>query len=360
MDGIGWFTYHTLKNITRNHPEVEFHFLFDSGINSDFLFANNIVPHNLFPPAKHAFLNVIWFEWSARQLLKKLDPDLFFSPDGLICLSWKGKQHTVLHDINFEHRPSDLKFTNRAYYKYFIPRCAEKACHLATVSEYSKSDIVNTYGIQAEKIDVIYLGISENFSRPVSETVCKRVKEKYAGGSDYFFALGTIQPRKNISRLMQAFDLFIKETKSNLKLLIAGKELYRTAELHRLKAQLKCGENIIFTGRLAEAELPIILSSSICLVFVPVFEGFGLPAIEAMQCKVPVIASNVTSIPEIVGDAALLVDPYSIEEIKNAMERIYFQPALRTILIEKGGARKQNFNWELTSQNLWNSIQKCF
>ena len=164
MDGIGWFTYNTLKEITVNHPEIEFHFLFDSGIEDEFLFSRNIIPHNLFPPAKHALLNTIWFEWSAKNLLNKLKPDLFFSPDGILCLGWDGKQYGVIHDINYEHRPKDLKLSNRIYYKYFIPRSAKKACRLSTVSEYSKNDIVNTYKINADKIDVIHLGINEFFS----------------------------------------------------------------------------------------------------------------------------------------------------------------------------------------------------
>ncbi len=359
MDGIGWVTYNVLKNITVNHPEIEFHFLFDSGIEQEFLFSNNIIPHNLFPPAKHALLNVIWFEWSAKQLLKKINPDLFFSPDGILCLSWKGKQYGVIHDINYEHRPKDLKLTNRIYYKYFIPKSAVKACRLATVSEYSKRDIVNTYKINADKIDVIHPGIN-NFFKPIeSETVKQKIKEKFTQSCDYFIFIGTLSPRKNIIRLMQAFDLFKTETNSSMKLILAGGEMYKGEELHQLKSQLKKGNEIIFTGRLNDTELADLLAAAFCMVFVPLFEGFGLPPIEAMQCNVPVIASNVTSIPEIVDDAALLVNPESVEEIKNAMFTIYNNNTLKQTLIEKGKIRKQDFDWAYTSKRIWESIQKC-
>src|SRR5947209_1529658 len=105
MDGIGWFTFNTLKHIVTQHPEIEFHFLFDSGVQEEFLFGSNVIPHNLFPPAKHAILNVLWFEVGVRRLLYKLNPDLFVSPDGLLCLGWDGKQYGVMHDINYFHNP---------------------------------------------------------------------------------------------------------------------------------------------------------------------------------------------------------------------------------------------------------------
>jgi glycosyltransferase involved in cell wall biosynthesis len=360
MDGIGWVTYNTLKEITVHHPEIEFHFLFDSGIEEEFLFAKNIIPHNLFPPAKHALLNTIWFEWSATRLLKKLNPDLFFSPDGILCLGWEGKQYGIIHDINFEHRPKDLKFTNRIYYKYFIPKSAEKACRLATVSEYSKNDIINTYKINPDKIDVIYPGINDFFQPIDSHTLKQEIKNKYAQGSDYFIFIGTLHPRKNIMRLMQAFNLFKSETKSNLKLVLAGKEMYRTSELHYLKTDLANGNDIFFTGRLPDKELAELLAASFCMVFIPLFEGFGLPPIEAMRCNIPVIVSNVTSIPEVVGDAGLLVNPYNIEEIKNAMIKVYKSESLRQTLIEKGKIRSGSFIWKHTANLLWKSMNKCF
>ena len=359
MDGIGWVTYNVLKNITVNHPEIEFHFLFDSGIEQEFLFSKNIIPHNLFPPAKHALLNIFWFELSAKNLLNKLNPDLFFSPDGILCLGWKGKQYGIIHDINYEHRPKDLKLTNRLYYKYFIPKSAAKACRLATVSQFSKNDIINTYKINADKIDVIHLGIN-SFFRPIkSETVKQKIKEKFTEGGDYFIFIGTLSPRKNIIRLMQAFDLFKKETGSSMKLILAGKEMYKGKELHNIKSQLKYGNSIIFTGRLEDNELSDLLGAAFCMLFVPLFEGFGLPPIEAMQCNVPVIASNVTSIPEIVNDAALLVNPYDIEEIKNAMFKIYTNNNLRQSLIEKGIIQKEKFSWKQTAEMLWRSMNKC-
>lgn len=357
MDGIGWFTYNTMYHIVKQNPQIQFHFLFDSGIDKEFIFSDNVIPHNLFPPAKHPLLNIIWFEWSVRRALQKIDPDLFLSPDGNLCLGWKGKQYGVVHDINFVHISEDLKWSNRKYYNYFFPKYIRKAARLGTVSEYSKEDIVNTYKTNPDKIDVVYNGIN-SFYEPENDTVKKSAREKYTGGSEYFIFVGTLHPRKNILRLMQAFELFKKRTSSDMKLLLAGREMYKTDEMHHLKNNMQYGQDVIFTGRVPAEELKKIFASAFCLAFVPYFEGFGIPIIEAMQCDVPVITSNVTSMPEVAGDAALLVDPYNVDDIAKAMERLLLDPALRQALIQKGRIRKTVFSWERTAQLLWDSVSR--
>ncbi|MBC7828795.1 MAG: glycosyltransferase family 4 protein [Chitinophagaceae bacterium] len=357
MDGIGWFTYNTLKYITTNNPGIEFHFLFDSGIDEQFLFSKNIVPHSLFPPAKHAILNIAWFEWSVSRYLKKANPALFLSPDGILCMGWNGKQYGVIHDINFVHIPTDLKWANRKFYSYFFPRYAVKASRLATVSEYSKNDIIKTFGTDPGKIDVVYCGIN-SFYKPVTEEIKKEVKKKYSRGAEFFVFVGTLHPRKNIIRLLQAFEIFKQSVSSDIKLLLVGREMFRTREMHNFRDGMRHKDDVIFTGQLPVDELKIVFASALCLTFVPYFEGFGIPPIEAMQCDVPVIASNTTSVPEVVGDAALVVDPYDTKAIANAMQRIWQEPLLRQELIVKGRIRKLAFPWDRTSKLLWESISK--
>ena len=199
-----------------------------------------------------------------------------------------------------------------------------------------------------------------SFFHPIkSEDSKQKIKNKYTHGNDYFIFIGTLHPRKNIVRLMQAFDLFKTETSNNLKLVLAGKEMYRTSELHYLKTRLTNGDDIIFTGRLPDKELADLLAASYCMVFIPLFEGFGLPLVEAMQCNIPVIASNVTSVPEVVGDAGLLINPYNVDEIKNAMIKIYKNDSLRQSLIQKGKTRSNSFMWKQTAALLWSSMNKC-
>jgi len=358
LDGIGWFSFNVLKRITTNNPDIEFHFFFDSRIDKQFLFGENITSHKLFPPAKHALLNIAWFEWSVKKALNRLKPDLFFSPDGILSLGWKGKQYGVIHDINFIHQPGDLKFSNRKYYNHFFPKFARRAERLATVSNYSKNDLVTTLGIDPEKIDVVYCGIN-SFYKPIDIETKKTTRNKYAADNEYFVFIGTLSPRKNVLRLMEAFDLFKRKTAARLKLLIVGASMYKTNQLEEKRKELSAAHDIIFTGRLADDELNLVLASAFALVFVPTFEGFGIPLVEAMQCEIPIIASNVTSVPEITGDAALVADPYSIEEITAAMIEIFSDDNLRKDLIAKGNSRKQFFSWDKTSDLLWQSIKKC-
>jgi glycosyltransferase involved in cell wall biosynthesis len=357
LDGIGWFAYNTLKKITVENPDVEFHFLFDGPVDEEFLFSKNIVPVKLFPPARHAVLNIIWFEWSVRNYLKKTNPDLFLSPDGMICLGWHGRQYGVIHDVNFVHIPQDLKWTNQKYYNHFLYKAAHKATRLGTVSQFSKDDIVNTFKIDPDKVDVLYNGIN-SFLAPVDEQTKQLIKAKYTGANDYFIFVGTLHPRKNILRLLQAFELFKKKTSSGMKLVLVGKEMHRTNEMHEYHCQMQFREDVIFTGYLPEDEIRKIYASALCLTFVPYFEGFGIPLIEAMQCDVPVITSNITSMPEIAGDAALMVDPYDINSIAGAMERIVQEPGLRDTLINKGRLRRLLFSWDKTADLLWDSVRK--
>ena len=356
MDGIGWFTYNTLQRIVRGHPEVEFHFLFDHAFDPSFVFASNVVPVQLFPPARHAVLNLMWFEVSVRRYLHRVQPDLFLSPDGIFCRGGRGKQVAVIPKITFLHNPADLKFSNRHYYNHFFPRFARKAARIATVSEFSSRDIATHYGIAPDQLDVVYNGIN-TFYHPVPEEEQAVVRQQYTGGKPYFLFVGTLSPRKNIAGLMQAFDRYRQQTGSDTELLIAGGSLYKTAELFSLQRELPAGPAIHFTGRLPNEELNRVLASATALLFVPFFEGFGIPLIEAMQCDVPVIASRVTSLPEVAGDAACYVDPRDHAAIAAAMQQVESNSAFRQQLIEKGRIRRTVFSWDRTATLLWESIR---
>ncbi len=357
LDGTGWFTFETLKRMTKNHSEHEFFFLFDRPYSSDFIFSDNITPLVLNPPARHPFLWYLWFEISVKKTLKKINADLFFSPDGYLSLSSPVKQIAVIHDINFVHRPQDLPFFSRKYYNYFFPKFARKAEKLVTVSEFSRQDIINNFNISYAKTEVVHNGCNEIF-KPVSENEKKLTKEKISSGKDYFIFIGTLHPRKNIARLFRAFERFKKASGSDFKLLIVGEKMFMTGEIEKTYLKSAFKDDIIFTGRLAPKELHFALASAFAMTFVPLFEGFGIPLLEAMNCDVPVISSNTSSLPEVAGDAALFVNPFDVEDIKNAMLKIIENDDLRKNLIEKGRIRKELFSWDKTAEKLWEIISK--
>lgn len=357
LEGIGWFSYQTLKRITVNNPDVHFVFFFDRPFHEDFLFSDNVTPVILSPQARHPFLYYAWFEFSVKNTLNKMKPDLFLSPDGFLSLGANCKQLPVIHDINFLHNPQDVKPLTRKYYNYFFPRFAKKATRIATVSEFSKKDIAKNYGISEDKIDVVYNGINPEF-KTVSEEVKIKTRKKFSDGKPYFLFVGSLHPRKNILRLLQSFGEFKKETNSDYKLLLAGPQYWGMNEIYKTLESLTCKEDVIFTNRLSNEELADVMASAFALTFVPYFEGFGIPLVEAMQSEIPIITSNVTSLPEIAGDAALLVNPYEINEIKNAMIKLYSDTELQKQLVANGIKRKDNFSWDQSAALLWDSVQK--
>jgi glycosyltransferase involved in cell wall biosynthesis len=357
LEGIGWFTFETLKRMTQNHPEHEFIFIFDRPFDRDFIFAENITPVVIGPPARHPFLFWIWFDFRIPKILKKFKVDLFLSPDGYLSLRTKVPQLAVIHDINFVHRPDDLPWLVEKYYNYFFPKFARIAKRIATVSFYSKEDIARSFKINYDKIDVVYDGINQIF-KPLSEKEKIAVREKYTDGAEYFLFVGALHPRKNVSGLLNAFDAFKIETGNNIKLIIVGGEMHKAGDIFETYANMRYKNDVIFTGRVATEKLHDIFGAALALTFVPFFEGFGIPVVEAMTVGVPVICSNTTSIPEVGGNAVIYADPMKIDQIANAMLKIASDKDLRQELIEKGFEQKNKFSWDETAHLLWESVKR--
>lgn len=358
LEGIGWFSYETLKRITTQHSDTEFVFIFDRKYSNEFIFSKNITPVVIPPPTRHPILWKIWFDYSIPHILKKHKADLFLSPDGFLSLKTNVPSLPVIHDINFAHKPEDLPKNVANYYNKYFPQFAQKAARIATVSEYSKQDICSTYNISSDKIDVVYNGINNNYS-PLSEDIKMSTKEKYSQGNNYFVFVGALSPRKNVARLLEAFNKFKEASNSNYKLVIVGDKMFMNADIDAVYQKMKYKNDVVFTGRLSPEDLKFVMGSAKALTFVPYFEGFGIPIVEAMACDVPVITSNVTSMPEVAGEAALLIDPYSIDSIKDAMIQIYSDENLCNNLISKAKIQREKFSWDKSAERLWNSIEKA-
>ena len=287
-----------------------------------------------------------------------MKPDLFLSPDGFLASGTSCKQLAVIHDINFLHHPKDVKWLTSHYYNYFFPKFAKQATRIATVSEYSKNDIAKNYGITLNKIDVVYNGIN-SFFKPIDELAKQEIKQRLTHGKNYFVFVGSLHPRKNILNLIKAFTLFKNESKSDMKLVLAGPNFWGLADIKKVIHDNQLKDDIVFTGRQNDEDLALILGGAMALTFIPYYEGFGIPLIEAMQAQVPIIASNATSIPEVCGDAAILVNPFDVQDIKQAMLNVFASTDLRNSLIEKGQIQKQKFSWDKSADLLWKSILKA-
>lgn len=355
LEGIGWVAYECLRRMVISHPEVEFHFIFDREPDPKFIFSDNVKPVVLFPPARHPFLYIAFFEFAVTRYLRKIKADLYLSPDGYLSLRSKVKQIAVFHDLNFEHFPQDFPKIHLWHYKKFFPKYARKADRIITVSEFSKKDICECYGINPDKIEVAYNGANEIFS-PVSEDVKKEIQNKYTEGNPYFMFVGSLHPRKNLARLFTSFDLFKKRNNNDIKLVIVGSKRWWTEPIKNAYEAMTHKDDVIFTGRLSAEDLHLVTASALASVYVSYFEGFGIPIVEAFKCDTPVITSNVTSMPEVANDAALLVDPFNEESIAYAMEKI-FDEEVRHDLIEKGRIRRQDFSWDKAAEIWWKVLE---
>jgi glycosyltransferase involved in cell wall biosynthesis len=359
LEGIGWFSYECLKRMVISHPEHEFIFFFDRPYAQEFIFASNVTPVVLHPQSRHPLLWYIFFEWSVYHALKKYRADIFISTDGWLSLRSKVKTLNVIHDLNFEHFPQFIKFSHRVYLNYFFRRFATRADRIVTVSDYSKNDIATLYNIAKDKIDVVYNGANTLY-KPVNAEVKQRIKSEFTSGKPYFVFIGSLHPRKNLANLFRAFDLFRKSFTSESKLMIIGQKQWWNTEISAAYEAMEYKNEVIFTGRLTPEKLNEMLASSKALVYVSLFEGFGIPIVEAFYAETAVITATTTSMPEVAGDAAILVDPYSVTAIAEALHRIDTDDELRLSLIEKSKIRRNAFSWDLSAGKLWEAVEKLF
>jgi len=357
MDGIGLFTWQTFSLLAKQHPEIDFYFIFDRKPDEEFITAKNIHPIIIRPITRHIYVFPYWYQIALKNVLKKLKPDIYIATDGMFPLNSNIKTLAIIHDLNFEHHPELLPKNVLNYYKKYFPKFAQQANQIATVSEFSKNDIVQTYKIEASKISVVFNGASKKF-KPISEVEKQIVKDKFTEGVNYFLFVGTIHPRKNVPMLLKAFNQYKLESGSSLKLLIAGKKMWSNAETTQLLNELEHKKDIVFTGRVNDKELAQLTAAAKAITYIPIFEGFGIPLLEGMQCGVPVITSNITSMPEVVGSAGILVNPFNQNEIAQAMQKITTNNNFHKELSSKSILQATKFSWEKTAQLVMESINK--
>ena len=359
LEGIGGYTLEILKKMIEAHPEDKFIFFFDRPYSEEFVLGKNVTPVVLFPPARHAILWYLWFEWAIPYGLKKYKCDVFFSPDNYLSLRTNIPTVIVSHDIAFKHFPEGFSKINVWYHEFFTSRFYTKAKKILVVSKSVEEDLIKYYNIGKEKIAITYNACKSIF-KPLSIDQQTNIKQKFSKGKPYFFYVGAVHPRKNVHRLIAAFDIFKEKTNAEHQLLIAGRFAWQTGEVKSAYEQATFKENIVFLNYIDNDTLTELMASAFALTYISLFEGFGVPLIEAMNCDVPVITANVSSMPEVAGDAGLCVTPTDINDIASAMISLYQNPNLREDLIKKGRIQREKFDWkksaEIAYQNLRDAI----
>lgn len=351
--GIGRYTRELVKALARIDTQTGYR-LFAAGQTSAIL-PDPPGPNLAWKPTR------ISSEWLARIWHRARMPlpiecwtgpvDLLHAPDFTLPPTRKGTR-TILtvHDLSFIRTPETATPDLRAYLNRVVPRSVSRADLVLADSEATRQDVIAFFRTPAEKIDVLYSGVGAHFQPARDGDTLRAVQERYGvGDAPYILSLGTVQPRKNYGRLVEAVR---RLNQPDLKLVIAGGKGWLDDPLYEQIAALGFGERVVFPGHVPDEDLPALYSAAQVFAFPSLYEGFGLPPLEAMACGVPVVTSNVSSLPEVVGDAALLVDPYDVDALARALEQALADEGLRRTLIQRGYLRARFFTWEKAARQL--------
>ena len=256
----------------------------------------------------------------------------------------------TMHDVAPFVRPGFYPASVRRSLSRLIARGLRRAERIICISEHTRQATAERFGVSEDKMVVIHHGVSDEF-RPTPEPEARARVQRDLGVSDpYMLYLGKLEKRKNIVRLVKAFSRFRRESATDLKLVLAGKRTWALPELDETVTSLKLKDHVVELGYIPQTTIPPLLSAAACFVFPSLWEGFGLPVLEAMACGAPVITSDVSCMPEIAGEAALLVNPESTEEIAHAMYRVSHDVTLRQSMVQKGLVRATEFTWHRAAQ----------
>lgn len=355
LDGIGRFAHEILSRVVQAHPEHQFHFFFDRPFDKRYIYAPNVKARTLFPRAMHPLLFRMWYDLSFPKAAKRAGCEVMVCPGPLASTQPGMPQLTVLHDLNFVHHPGDMPKVIGNYYRKYTPRFVQASDRLATVSEFSKRDISQTYSYDLSRIAVIPNAAASGY-KPHDEAEIQNIRNEVSQGAPYFLFVSTICPRKNLNRLLQAYESFRLANKQHIKMLVVGDAFWRDAAIEKTLKSMQFKNDVLFLGHQNASQIVRITAAAFALTYVSYFEGFGIPLLEAFQSGVPVIAGDATALPEVAGGAALLANPFSVEDISNAMQRIATEATLRDELIHSGLRRAQEFSWDRSAEKFLEAI----
>lgn len=350
LEGIGVYTLELFKRTVELLPEHEFYFLFDRKPADEFIFAKNVTTLVVSPPARHPLLWFWWFEIAIPKTLKKYSIDLFISPDGFCSLNTDIPQIMTIHDLGFEHYKKHTPFLVKNYYTYFVPKYCRKAVKILTVSEFTKQDIITQYGIDENKIAVIYNGFDKTQTK--SENTLTDIDNRISENIPYFIFIGAVHPRKNVLGLLKAFEYFKTNYSHPHQLVIIGRNAWLNKDVESCLQTMKYKSDVIWIEEVTRENLLKLLHAAFSLVYPSFFEGFGIPILEAMHLGVPVICSSASAMPEIADDAGILINPENTTAIAEAMQLLITHDEVRKNKIALGLKRAEKFSWEKSAQKL--------
>ncbi|MEH6680484.1 MAG: glycosyltransferase family 1 protein [Sediminicola sp.] len=310
----------------------------------------------------------IWEQLKLPKMAKLYNCDILHCTSNTAPIKAKTPLITTLHDIIFKENSVLKQLTSSAswyqkignlYRRLIVNTVVQKSSQLITVSNFEKQNISNIYKLDKSKIQTVHNGVALNFALTISANKKEDVKRKYGLPKQFLLHLGNTDPRKNTARVLTAFYKYVNSTTEDIKLVLVGlNEIKLKAVLKAIDLEKELADRIVLTGYVADEDLPVIFHLSEVFLFPSLREGFGIPIIEAMACGVPVITSNTSSMPEVAGDAACLIDPTSVESIVEAIVKIRLDESYKNELIEKGFGRYRSFSWENAAQKVLEIYQQ--
>lgn len=360
ISGIGWCEAGQTMTIAALHPDDKCEYSFFTDKNGTAMqrikqFAGDNISCNTsrFPKKLYrgmsAFLPVPYSLFFGR----KSDVTHFFNyivPPGV-----RGKKIVTVHDMVYKAFPETVRGRTSIMLNLGLKSSMKRADMIVTDSEFSRSEIVKYFPEHADKIRVVPCGFDPERFHPCTEPErIPEVKRSLGIEGDYFLYLGTIEPRKNLGRLITAYYAFVKKAGSNApKLVLAGGKGWRNQSIYERAEKLGIPDKVIFTEYIPSEDMNPLMCGALAFVFPSIYEGFGMPPLEAMACGVPVLTTGEASLPEVTGDCAVICNAFSAKSIASGLYRLYKDPALRKELSAKGIERAKNFTWERSAELLY-------
>ncbi|MBI4666411.1 MAG: glycosyltransferase family 4 protein [Nitrospinae bacterium] len=311
----------------------------------------NFENHRTWVSNENHLIGDFWENFCLPSVLKKKGVDVFHGPAFMVPLKKYPKTVVTIHDIVSFIMPDTIPRKYAFYMRMLISLVARRADRIISVSESTKKDLMEWLRVPENKISVVHQAVSDRFRPPApGEDSLRGLREKFGIRGKYMLFVGNLEPRKNLTRLMEAFASSKNRLGDDYQLVICGKKGWLYNDILNACDQLKGANDIVITNYASEDDLLHLYQNSDMFVFPTRYEGFGLPVLEAMACGAPVITSNISSLPEIAGDAALLIDPLSVDEISRAMIKLSNNPGLRAEMREKGFKQAAKFSWMDTAR----------
>jgi glycosyltransferase involved in cell wall biosynthesis len=343
--GVGYYTENMLASVMRAAPQHRYMLFSNRDMREGWkqLATETVHSERLFP------VRAVWMQAVLPGTLRRVQPDLCHFTNYLAPLAMSCPYIVTVYDMTVFITPRLHRFKKLVLDRTLIPRVARKAGAIITVSNSARKDILRYLKVPREKVRVVMGAASPAFHPITDSTLLESVRARHGLHEPYILYVGTIEPRKNLPRLVQAFANLKKRGLPH-KLVIVGQSGWQTEPIYVEIERLGLKPDVIFTGYVPFEDLPAIYTLAEAMAFPSLYEGFGLPVIEAMACGTPVVTSRSSSLIEVAGDAGLLVDPLSVEELEDALHRVLNDPALRADMRHMGLERASNLTWEHTAQ----------